>query len=984
VLERSDWARLDELLDAALDRPAAERGRFLDEACGADGELRARVDQLVRLAEDPDGGLQAGDVLREPVFEELAREIEEASPGSLAPGDSLGRFEVRGLLGRGGMGSVYRALDPSLGREVAIKTLARDFREDAASLRRVEREARLLATLNHPNVGTIYGLEVIDGAPYLVLELVEGETLAERLGRGPLPTAEAITVGAQIADALQEAHHKGIVHRDLKPANVKIGDSGRVKVLDFGIAKPVGAADSTGPMAGAEPTTSPGTLLGTAPYMSPEQARGLPVDPRSDVWAFGCLLYEMLTGRRVFLGTNPSDVLASVLRDEPDWSALPADTPGGVRRLLRRCLRKDPRDRLQDAGDARLELIEAATEEAPASPPPPAPRLSRTVLGVAGLAVAAAVLFPIVWSRLGAGGGEGPRVTRLSVDLPAGLSLSESYPSPFAFAPDGATLAIVAREGETSEIYERALGGLELRRIAGTTGGWQPTFAPDGRSLAFFADRKLKRVPSAGGAVEDLAEVGGNPRGASWGEDGTIVLAPHQRSGLVRVPATGGPPQPLTRLDESADEASHRWPHVLPGGTHALFTVAVQDGTYDEARIDVVSLATGERKRVLEGGAHARYVPSGHLVFVRGGRLLAVPFDPMRLEARGTPEVVVEGVRYDSQNGGSHFAVSGAGGLVYTPGVPTSAEHPLSLVDRAFRITRVGETPRAYREQRLSPDGRRVAVVIGGAGESDLWVVDVASGTHSRLTFGLRPRRPTWTPDGNGITVSRRTAGGWALETYRRDGGGTPTVLLETPHRAYPNAWSPDGRTLVYQERRPQTGWDLAALDVASPQATPRTLVSTPFQEENASLSKDGRFIAYEADELDSVFEIYVRPMSGAGPKVRASATGARWPRFGTSGRLYYWYSSRGGVRRVNHHTEGDRFVVESVESVWPGSQEEVSAFARRVLVMANYGGYDVEPASERFLMLERNVSPEEAPYGRPVIVLHWWDDLRALDRGRP
>ncbi len=459
-------------------------------------------------------------------------------------------------------------------------------------------------------------------------------------------------------------------------------------------------------------------------------------------------------------------------------------------------------------------------------------------------------------------------MTRLSLDLPAGQRLAEEFPAPFAFAPDGKALALVARQGETQEIYERALSGLELRRIAGTAGGSQPTFAPDGRSLAFFADRKLKRVPRAGGAAIVVAEIGGNPRGASWGEDGTIVLAPHQNSGLFRVSAAGGTLEPLTRLDESADEASHRWPQVLPGGTHVLFTVAVEDGTYDEARVEVVSLATGERKRVHEGGAHARYVASGHLVFVRGGRLLAVPFDAAGLQVRGTPQVVVEGVRYDPQNGGSHVAVSATGALVYAPGSPTSSEYPLSFVDRAFRITHVGETPRAYREQSLSPDGRRVAVVIGGATEADLWVVDVASGTHSRLTFGQRPRRPTWTPDGSGITVGVRRGTGWALVTVRRDGSGAPTTLLETAHRAYPNAWAPDGHTLVYQERRPETGWDLMALDVGpTGAASPRVIVATPFQEENANLSKDGRFLAYESDELDSVFEVYVRPAGGEAPR---------------------------------------------------------------------------------------------------------------------
>jgi hypothetical protein len=411
----------------------------------------------------------------------------------------------------------------------------------------------------------------------------------------------------------------------------------------------------------------------------------------------------------------------------------------------------------------------------------------------------------------------------------------------------------------------------------------------------------------------------------------------------------------------------------------------VEDGTYDEARIEVASIATGERKRVLERGAHARYVPSGHLVFVRGGRLLAVPFDLQRLVTTGTPKVVVEGVRYDPQNGGSHVAVSATGVLAYAPARPTLAEHPLSFVDPAFQITRVGDPPRAYREQSLSPDGRRVAVVIGTAAESDLWLIDVASGTHSRLTIGQRPRRPTWTADGRGITVGVRKGDGWALVTVPRDGNGAPAVLLETDHRAYPNAWSPDGRTLVYQQRRPETGWDLMALDAtAAGTFVPRALLATPFQEMKASFSRDGRFLAYESDQLDSVFEIYVRRADGQGPAVRASSQGGRWPRFGPPGRLYYWSSSRGGLRRVDYRTAGDRFVAEAARSVWPGTEDQVADFARRVLVTATYAGYDVDPTTGRFLLLERIAAAEEAPPARPVLVLDWWDELRALDYGRP
>jgi serine/threonine-protein kinase len=717
--------------------------------------------------------------------------------------------------------------------------------------------------------------------------------------------------------------------------------------------------------------------------MSPEQARGLAVDPRSDVWAFGCVLYEMMAGRRAFDGRTASDVLAAVLRDDVDWKALPPDTPREVGRLLRRCLRKEPRDRLQNAGDARIELTEAAMEE-PALPParPHRPLRILILLGVAGLGAAAVALLPALRVSRGPGPGPAPRVTRLSLELPGSLTLVEDFASPFAFAPDGSALALAAQDGPgPAEIYERPLDGLELRRIPGTAGARQPVFAPDGLWLAFFADRKLKRVPRGGGPVEALAEIGGNPRGAGFGEDGSIVVAPHQASGLLRIDARGGPLRPLTRLDEAQGEASHRWPQVLPGGRHVLFTVAVEDGSYDDARAEIVTLATGERKRLLEGGAHARYVPSGHLAFVRAGRLLAVPFDLERLSTRGSPEVVVEGVRYDPQNGGSHFAVSGTAALAYTPGRPTTSEHSLSVVDGSGRISRVGETPRPYREPILSPDGRRAAVVIGDAASSDLWLVDVASGTHSRLTFGLHPRRPTWTRDGEGITVGVPQARGWKLMTVSRDGGGAPVVLVETPHRAYPNAWSPDGRTLVYQERRPGTGWDLLALEVGrdGAVAAPRPLVATPFEETNGSLSADGRFLAYESDELDSVFEIYVRPVRGEGPKVRASAMGARWPRFGSPGRLYYWQSPRGGVRRVSYRIDGDRFVVEGVEPVWSGVEGGEAAFAQRVVVLAGYAGYDVEHAHERFLVLEGDLAAGEPPYRRPAIVLDWGDELRRL-----
>jgi len=675
--DQDDWARLDALLDAALERPEAERARFLDEACKDDPQGRIHVAELLRLAEEPDPRLQPGGGLRGPVWEELAEEMEAEAQAPLAVGETLGRYVIRGLLGTGGMGRVYRALDPTLDREVAIKAVARDFRDDAASLRRFEREARLLATLNHPNIAAIYGFELIEGTPYLVLELVEGQTLRERLEDGPLPVPEALAVAVQIADALQEAHDKGIVHRDLKPANVKLGESGRVKILDFGIAKPV-AVSSDGedtPTAGANPTTLPGTLVGTAPYMSPEQARGLPVDTRSDVWALGCLLYEMLTGVRAFPGVSSSDVLAAVLRDEVDFSLLPPDTPAEMRRLLRRCLRKDPRDRLQDAGDARLELTEAAMEEPPAAPTRPGlrGRLLPFAAALAGAALATALALRI-FSKAAP---SEPGVVRLSLDLPAGVPLGDDYAAPFALSADGSKLAILSRR------------------------------APD-------------------------------------------------------------------------------------------------------------------------------------------------PQEPSQLYVRA---------------------------------------------------------------------------------------IDVK------------------------------------LAVVGRD-GGAPVTLLERNTRVYPNVWTSDGRTLLYQERRPGMGWDLLAaeIDAAGQVTATRALVESPFHEANADLSPDGRFLAYESDELDNVFEVYVRPLHG-GVKVRTTTTGARWPRFGAAGQLIYWYSFEGQLHQLDYRAERDRAVAGPGRPVFGGS---AGVGPRRIMVRASYESYDLDVARQRFLVLENAAAP--APLlARPVVVLNWAHELRAL-----
>ena len=980
--QQPDWARLDALLDGALEVASPDRRRWLEAECAGEPALLARALELLRFAEEDEGGLRPGGALDVDLGSDVttAAHVAPRVPSG-APGQRLGRYELRGLLGAGGMGRVYRAFDPRLGREVAIKALADDIRDDPTSLRRFEREARALANLNHANVATIYGLELLDGQPYLVLELVEGETLLQRLARGPLALPEALEVARQVAEGLEEAHRKGVIHRDLKPSNVMLTPGGRVKLVDFGVAKAVRPDGDD--LRLAHTRTAPGAVLGTAPYMSPEQVRGEEVDARTDVWAFGCLFYEVLSGRRAFPGGSSPEVLAAVLRDEVDLSALPAETPQAVRRLLARCLRKDRHRRLQDVGDARLELEELDLEAVPAAGGRrTAARILRsaTPWAVAAMAVAAAF-----WAIRSPRAAPAPPTVRLSLDFPAGFELADDWAAPFAISPDGRRLAVIGRRaaGEPRRLFLREVGALELVELAATDGAWMPFFSADGGAVAFFADRKLKKAALHGGPVVTLADVGGNPRGASWAPDGSIVLAMSQTSGLIRV-AEGEEPEPLTTLAPS--EESHRWPQVLPGGGWVLFTVEEEEEEpYDLARLDVVSLATGERRRVLTGGAFGRYVASGHLVFVRSGRLFAVPFDRERMETRGAPQPVLEGVRYDPRNGASHLAVSESGTLVYGPGVATSLDRYVVWAGADGRLTRLVDTPRIFREPRLSPDGQRVAMGVGPAGSAELWFLDIAGSTLSPGGLARRPHRPAWRPDGSAVTVGveEQEEKRWRLITVSADGSGGATPLLERPHAVYPGAWSPDGRFLVYQERRPETGWDLFVLE-ADPSGrlvgTPRPLSATRAHEANPSLSADGRWVAYESDELDGIVELYVRAFPGGEGKVRASTTGARWPRWGPGLDLYYWTSFVGGLQRVEARVGGGRFAVLGSAPVWaPGDGPGPE---RRLVVKPGYESYDVHPAGGRFLMLETSEQELEPALRRPVVVLDWAGELGARFAG--
>jgi len=971
------FARLDRLLEQALDQPEQARQAWIRDLPPEYDELKPRL--MALLSSAPAG---ASPLDRSPAFGTAPQPgpVPQLQALELAHGERLGRYQIRGVLGAGGMGRVYRAFDPVLAREVAIKTLSRGFRADAAGLRQVEREARILATLSHPNIGAIHGLEQLDGAPCLVLELVEGQTLAERLERGPLPLEAAVAVAGQVAAALEEAHRRGIVHRDLKPANVKVSPEGRVKVIDFGIARALSPFHAGG--ATLTVTADAGLARGTVPYMSPEQIRGEPIDTRSDVWAFGCLLFEMLTGQRAFQGATAPEVVAAVLRDPLRWEALPRRTPAALRRLLRRCLTRDPSDRLQAIGDARLELTELERGDAAEPAPILVRRLAPWVLGAMALLAGALAL---VQHRPP----PPAQAAHLSVELPAGLTLAGGYAAPFELSPDGSRIALVVLKDGARHLAVRSLYSLGVILIPGTEGAWQPAFSPDGRELVFFADRKLKKVAVDGGPILVLAEVGEVPRGASWGADGRIVFAPSQVSGLSEVPAAGGPVRPVTRVDLDRGESSHRWPAALPGGKWLLLTVGLDSESFDQARLEVVSRVNGERRLVMAGASQGRFA-LGHLFYVHEGRLYAVPFDPSTARVTGRPAVLADAVHYQPGNGGAHYAVSDRGLLLYAPGGGGAPEYHLAWVDARGRLARLPGPPRRFREPRISPDGRRVAVVVGAPPDADLWVLDVDSGAFTRLTFGLSPHRPTWTPDGRAITVGAEQGGRWRLVDVPAAGGGEPSTLLESEHRVYPDAWTPEGRRLLYEELRPHTGWDIRSVEVGAggdAKAGVRDLLASPFEERKASLSPDGRLVAFESNELDGVNGVFVTSLQQPGARIRATPTYANCPRWGSDGRLYYWYPAQArtgdstdpeGVYRVDWVASGDSTSGPGQRApVWP--EAPGSRIAGR-LNMAPYAGFDVGGSGQGLRILALETSDDgPAPVSSPVLVLGLGEELRLL-----
>ena len=894
-------------------------------------------------------------------------------------GSRLGAYEITGELGAGGMGEVYRATDTRLERDVAIKVLPAELAQDPERLARFEREAKLLASLNHPNIAHVYGFEsatLADGsaAHFLAMELVPGEDLAERLKRGAIPLDEALAIARQIAEALEEAHEKGIVHRDLKPANVKLTPDGKAKVLDFGLAKAWEGPGAASSDLSQSPTlartgTAAGLILGTAAYMSPEQARGKPVDRRTDIWAFGVVLFEMLTGQRLFAGETVSDTLAAVLKSEPGWKALPSATPAHVRQLLRRCLEREPKRRLRDVGEARVALEPGAGGGRIGSEPEavisPWPR----GLPWALLAVLAVVSGVALW-RARATATTPATAIRVMVELtddPAvGLS-SRSIGTSVVLSPAGDRLVFVAA-GEGPAIYARRLDGLAATPVPGTERGHNPFFSPDGEWIAFFAEGKLKKVALSGGGAVTLADAE-DPRGGAWLEDGTIVFAPRVESPLLRVPESGGAPAPMTTLDATLEQRTHRWPDGLPGGRGLLYTAHTKTGSYDDASL-VVQGPGGEPRRVLlKGGYHGRYLSSGHIVYLHDEKLFAAPFDLDRLELAGPAVPVIQGVAGATTSGTAQFSASRNGLLVYA--AAGTRRGVLSWLDRSGRLAPLRGQPAAYWDLRLSPEGDRVALAIEQQGRSDIWVLDLRRDTLSRLTFHPdNDFHPVWTSDGRRIAYTswRPDVGATNLFWQRADGSGEPERLTTSANRQFRGSWHPNGRFFAFTEARPGALYDVMMLTVEGDEksglrpGTPEALVSTPFQEQDPEFSPDGRWLAYLSNE-SGAFEVYVRPFPGPGGKWQISTGSGATPRW-SKARPELLYHSGGQLMVVSYSVVEGSFRA-SKPRPWaqlPPTTED----------------FDWAPSGDRVAL----VHPERATGGGAptrVLVFNVFDELRRL-----
>ena len=985
------WQRLKEVFEGARALPVDARANYLAASCSGDDALRQDVESLLASHERATSFLETPAVL-----------VEHSPTEKSLEGWTVGVYEILSLIGTGGMGEVYRARDRRLNRDIAIKFLLPAVAQDRDRLERFGREAQLLASLNHPHIAQVYGLENAGGLHALVMELVDGPTLAELIARGPIPIDEALRIATQLAEALAAAHQRGVVHRDLKPANIKVREDGTVKVLDFGLAKALhpmgGAADAIdSPALGASPT-EPGVILGTGAYMSPEQARGRPIDKRTDIWSFGCVLYEMLTGRAAFGGDTLTDILAAILEREPDHTLLPADTPLPIRRVLRRCLEKDRKRRLDSASDVRLEIedaIASPTVEALARAATPSPRVRpATVAAVAGVAVIAAFAAWILQRRV-----------PTNPALPARFAIAPAPELPFnvsglardlAVSPDGRLLVYRAGGSNTtgSPLMVRAIDRLDAEPVADVSWAFAPFFSPDNRWIGFFENADLKKVSIAGGPALTLCQFSGIPLGASWGDDSTITFATNAGgTGLWRVSADGGEPTIVTDADPAQPEGIYSFPSVLPLGRGVLFTTATP--SQEDRSVAVLDLKTGRRKTLIRGGSDAQYVESGHLIFAAAGALRAVRFDPVRLEVFGDPVTVVDRVM-TKPSGAANYAVSRAGTLVYIGAGLSEMTAPRALiwVDRKGHEEPTRAPLRAYGTPRLSPDGTRIAAEIYDQ-TTDLWIWDFARETLRRLTFDFAGNgMAVWTPDGREIIFESNRAGLSSVYKQAADGSGTVERLSTNATPQWSHSITPDGKWVAGVERMPRNAANVIFLPLTrdvvrassnlaplhqaqdragASQSPVEPLAETKFRGQVPNFSPNGRYIAYQSDESGR-YEIYIRPFprvdNGRWQVSTAGGTRPVWARSGSE--LFYLDAS-------NALTAVPVGISESTISI--GSP--VKLFDTKYAEPNPSRHYDVSADGQRFLMLKATTGDPNATPVRMVLVEHWFEELKQRVNGK-
>ena len=899
----------------------------------------------------------------------------------MQPGTQLGHYEILSALGKGGMGEVWRATDQKLGREVAIKTLPEEFAKDEERLARFEREAKLLASLNDPNIAAIYGLEEHNGTRFLVLELVEGDTLAERLKRDAIPVEESLKLALQIAEALEAAHEKGVIHRDLKPANIKITPDGKIKVLDFGLAKAF-AGDGSDVNLSQSPTlsmaaTQQGVILGTAAYMSPEQASGSTSDRRADIWSFGVVLFEMLTGQQVFPGETVSHVLAGVLAKEPTWKTLPLNLHPRIRLLLERCLEKEAKDRYHDVADVRVDIQTVLADPDGAIVQPVAEAALPSKLPWIAAIVLAVITGVAVWSLTNRAPNEVRTLARFAIDMPPDGPVVTTYGwRVVTISPDGSRIAYASAPGGAAsrQIYIRHIDELEATVLRGTEGGGSaPFFSPDGESIGFVGDtmgHTLKRVSSLGGPPTTIGTLDTQPRGMEWTTDGTILFSLRTRPGLLRIPVVGGDVEQLTTVDEEANEAQHEGASLLPDGDTVLFSIAYQS---EEPQLARLSLSSREVTHLRINGNDPMYSPTGHIVYaVSDGTLRAVGFDLDRRELTSTNPVPVQ----DNVNTGiggrtGNFGLAANGSLVYLQGTADVTSR-LVWVDRHGAVEPVGDFPEAaYNQPRLSPDGRRALLGIGepgiGDAERDIWVYELERGGRIPLTRDGVSLRSVWSTDGAEVAFTSARSGIDNIFVQPSDGSGEARKLTDSEYGSHVDAWSVDGTLSFHRHGSLPDRVDTDVLTISDDGGEEQVFLGGAFYEATAVFSPDGNWVAYRSNESGQD-DIYITAYPGPGGRFPVSTDGGTQPVWARNGELFY--------RSLDGNTMmGVRVSTEATLDI---GVPEVVFQGRYVLGPAGpRANYDVTAGGQQFLMI--SAGETDSVQNQINVVLNWFEELKEL-----